>query len=166
MGIPPLILLHVSLLKCFFFKWFNNQEIIFGLITKKLSLSGLLWLFVLWLWYFAVIYTLQLCTQNITQRTIWITQMPAYTIADPPFKNLRIHAYYSWSKSFNISHYKLGWLLFFYHFCKFSTLIFITKNIYLSLLYYSTRKRMSVVVRTPDNKIKLLCKGAVSRYML
>lgn len=27
---------------------------------------------------------------------------------------------------------------------------------------YSTRKRMSVIVRTPEGKIKLYCKGAVS----
>ena len=31
---------------------------------------------------------------------------------------------------------------------------------------YSTRKRMSVIVRTPEGKIKLYCKGAVSSVTL
>jgi len=30
------------------------------------------------------------------------------------------------------------------------------------LEFNSTRKRMSVVIRTPEGKIKLYCKGAVS----
>ena len=39
------------------------------------------------------------------------------------------------------------------------------KGLAADIVYYfifSTRKRMSVVVRTPEGKIKLYCKGAVS----
>lgn len=41
----------------------------------------------------------------------------------------------------------------------------LTHNIHRHLtvsFFYSNRKRMSVVVRTPDGKLRLYCKGAVS----
>ena len=44
-----------------------------------------------------------------------------------------------------------------------SQLIVYVTTVLMTVFLFSARKRMSVVVRTPDGTIKLFCKGAVSQ---